>query len=149
MEASGLVAVSQIDLVGWKFIVWTILSRGKAWGSDSATTKDLKREEILEGAEQIRHTAVHRRDIEVKHLWDAMLLPEILEDMERDEEIVRVFDLVCAASAQQVSQNTLDALNIAFETARKCTNQTQLFAGFEKRMEKRLFFTPSSIIPIV
>ena len=140
LEASGLVAVSQIDLVGWILIVWTTISRGNAWDSYSATAKDLEREEILEGAEQIRHAAVHQHDIEIKHLWNAMLLSEILGDMERDGEIVRVFDLVCAASTQQVSQNTVDALDNAFETARECTNQTQLFTGFETRMEKRLFF---------
>ncbi|KAK3176711.1 hypothetical protein OEA41_008036 [Lepraria neglecta] len=92
-----------------RFLNWLIpileacCREGKAWDIYTATAKDLEREEILEGAEQLRHAAVHRRDIEVKHLWNAMLPPEILGDMERDGEIVRVFDLVCAASAQQTS----------------------------------------------
>ena len=138
--------VSQIDLVEWRKIMEEACIRGELSTRDFFPVREKKScpDMIFLAAEAVRHAAVHRRDMELEVLLDAVCLPELLRDTKRKAELERMFELVMKGACQgKVSLDTVyQALPTGFENPSECSTQTQtqLFKGFESLIEKRLFF---------
>jgi len=50
---------------------------------------------VCKGAQQLRHSAVHRQKLNIVHLENAMRLPALFRDNARAAEIERVYRLMC------------------------------------------------------
>ena len=94
---------------------------------------------VYEGAEQIRHAAEHRRDIDVRDLEAGMTLPGLFGDSERQGEIDRVYSLVL----KSLESNCGDAITEPLEKALTVNwgrNQlTGLYTSLQYLIEDSLF----------
>ena len=132
--------VAQIDLPLWRHIIERAVEKG-ILPSQAFFAYKLNRSNIFIGAEAIRHAWIHREDVAVIDLSDAKCLPDLLGDSERQAEIQHAFDLVAAATTnkENLDQEITDKINHYF-TARECTTtQTDVFAGFQRLIERRLY----------
>lgn len=139
---SGKTDMNRMDLSEWKY-AFDKLEKGYGLDSSYFTIADRKRRrQIREGADQVRHAAVHRRDLDMEHLWAAMHLPRMFGDSDAETECARTFDLVrkvCQANAS-AAQEDIDALNEIFEAEEGgFLTQTDLYAFAQARIELALF----------
>ena len=132
--------VAQIDLPLWSHIIEHAVEKG-ILTSQAFFAYKLNRSNIFIGAEAVRHAWIHREDVAMIDLSDAKCLPELLGDSGRKAEIQHAFDLVAAATTNtdNVNQEVTDTINHLF-TTRECTStQTDVFAGFQRLIERRLY----------
>ena len=132
--------VAQIDLPMWRHIIEHAVQKGRLTTQDFYAYR-LNRSNILNGAEAVRHAWIHREDIVMMDLLDARCLPDLLGDSRRKTEIARAFDLVAAAIANtdNVDQEIMDSINNLFKTREAPTTQTDVFANFQRLIERRLY----------
>ena len=139
LQERALEDVSQIDLEMWKNIFDQAYRKGDLVIQDFCVVLEgASRSDIFIGIEQLRHATVHRRDMEVEVLLDAMCLPELLGERTKQAVVKRVFDF---ASEDQVSQHTIDILDQEFASSKSTefTTQTGLFGSFQVSMEESLW----------
>ena len=132
--------VAQIDLPLWRHTIERAVEKGILTSQDFFAYK-LNRSNILSAAEAVRHAWIHREDIVMIDLLDAKCLPELLGDSGRKAEIQHAFDLVAAATANtdNVDQEITDSINHIFTTRKDNITQTDVFAGFQRLIERRLY----------
>ncbi len=132
--------VAQIDLPLWRHTIEHAVDKGILTSQDFFAYK-LNRSNILNGAEAVRHAWIHREDIVMIDLLDAKCLPELLGDSGRNAEIQHASDLVAAATANtnNADQEITDSINHLFTTREDTTTQTDVFAGFQRLIERRLY----------
>ena len=132
--------IAQIDLPLWRNTIEHALEKGILTSQDFFAYK-LNRSNILNGAEAVRHAWIHREDVPRIDLLDAKCLPELLGDLGRKAEIQRAYDLVAAATANtdNVNQGITDSTYHFFTTRESTTTQTDVFASFQRLIERRLF----------
>ncbi len=132
--------VAQIDLPLWRHTIERAVEKGVLTSQDFFAYK-LSRTNILNSAEAVRHAWIHREDIVMIDLLDAKCLPELLGDSGRKVEIQHAFHLVSAATANtdNVDQKITDSINHLFATPEDTYTQTDVFAGFQRLIERRLY----------
>ena len=132
--------VAQIDLPMWRYIIEHAVQKGRLTTQDFYAYR-LNRSNILNGAEAVRHAWIHREDIVMIDLSDAKCLPDLLGDLGRKAEIQHAFDLVAAATAntEDIDQEIMDSINKLFTTCEGPTTQTDVFANFQRLIERRLY----------
>ena len=132
--------VAQIDLPMWRYIIEHAVQKGRLTTQDFYAY-NFNRSNILNGAEAVRHAWIHREDMVVIDLLDAKCLPDLLGDSGRKAEIQHASDLVAAATANtdNVDQEITDSINNLFKISEGTTTQTDVFANFQKIIERRLY----------
>ena len=132
--------VAQIDLPLWRHIIERAVEKG-ILTSQAFFAYKLNRSNIFIGAEAVRHAWIHREDVAMIDLSDAKCLPELLGDLGRKDEIQHAFDLVAAATtnADGVDQEVTDTINQLFTNRGGTTTQTDVFASFQRLIERRLY----------
>ena len=132
--------VAQIDLPLWRHIIERAVEKG-ILTNQAFFAYRLNRSNIFIGAEAVRHARIHREDIATIDLSDAKCLPELLGDSRRKAEIQHAFDLVAAETTNldNVDQEVTDTINQFFTTRECTTTQTDVFAGFQRIIEHRLY----------
>ena len=132
--------VAQIDLPLWRHTIEHAVKKGILTSKIFFGYK-LNRSSIFNGAEAVRHAWIHREDVAMIDLLDAKCLPELLGDSGRKAEIQHAFDLVAAATANtdNVDKEISDSINHLFTTRKDTTTQTDVFAGFQRLIERRLY----------
>ena len=133
--------VAQIDLPLWRHIIEHAVEKGTLT-SQAFFAYKLNRSNIFIGAEAVRHSWIHREDVAMIDLLDAKCLPELLGDLGRKAEIQRAFDLVAAATTNtdNANQELTDTINHFFTAREGTTTQTDVFAGFQRLIERRLYY---------
>ena len=132
--------LAQIDLPLWRHTIEHAVEKGILTSQNFFAYK-LDRSSILHGAEAVRHAWIHREDVAMIDLLDAKRLPELLGGLGRKAEIQHAFDLVAAATANtdDVDQEISDSINHLFTTREDTTTQTDVFAGFQRLIERSLY----------
>ena len=132
--------VAQIDLPLWRHTIERAIEKGVLTSQDFFAYK-INRSNILNGAEAVRHAWIHREDILMIDLLDAKCLPGLLGDSGREVEIQHAFHLISAATANtdNVDQNIMDSIDHLFATPGAIHTQTDVFAGFQRLIERRLY----------
>ncbi|KAK0513558.1 hypothetical protein JMJ35_003922 [Cladonia borealis] len=132
--------VAQIDLPLWRHIIERAVEKG-ILTSQAFFAYKLNRSNIFIGAEAVRHAWIHREDIAMIDLSDAKCLSQLLGDSGRKDQIQHAFDLVAAATTNtdDVDQEITDSINHLFTTREVITTQTDVFAGFQRVIERRLY----------
>ena len=106
-----------------------------------------RRQEIREGASEVRHAAVHRQNLDVEDLEDALLLPELFGDYWTTKRLQDVYELVMTASQPLVSKDVIDSLDKTFQEAKfrdvvdyiDISSNTDLLASTQQTIESAIF----------
>ena len=102
------------------------------------------RKQVYWSTEEIRHAAEHRTNIAITNLKPGLSLPRLLGDRARENEINRVWDLVCdAADAKEENDESEDNLDKVLDEAltkfAEIDSVTKLYTQLQYKIEASIF----------